>query len=177
MHSSVRIRMGKDGLGYDDKGTYDSEALQGWIMHGIETDPETPVALGAPGLVGKMKGVVWKKAAYPERNVKAKEKGARPKVEQLEREGPRDLIEIKEDPLGDFERTVLKLWPEIQRDFDSVVPKKHEQSVNKAHTYPATQNKRQGSQGGRQARDSGTGSTGSRDGLRLVTEHRRSETS
>src|SRR5438552_13903049 len=32
MHSSVRIRMGRQGLGYNDKGTYDSEALQGWTM-------------------------------------------------------------------------------------------------------------------------------------------------
>lgn len=130
IHSSVRIRMGKHGLGYNDKGKYDSEALQGWVMHGMETNPDTPVALDAPGAVGKMKNVVWKKATYPEKL----ENG---RAEILQSKGKTQLIELDEEPLGPFERLILQLWPEIQRDFDTIVPGRHQQKVNKAQTLPA----------------------------------------
>lgn len=155
IHSSVRIRMGKDGLGYNDKGKYDSEALEGWVMYGMETNPDTPTALNAPGAVGKMKNVVWKKKVYPEKLVGGK-------VEILDKEGKTDVVELEEEPLGSFERQILQLWPEIQRDFDTTVPGRHQQKVNKAHTVPV---------------EGHVGSIDSRDGLKLETgAKRRSET-
>lgn len=128
IHSSVRIRMGRDGLGYDDKGRYASEALQGWVMHGTETDPDTPIALGAPGLVGKMKGVVWKKAVPGENPVGEKKF-------KIDDNVPKIVRDISEEPLGEFERQILQLWPEINHIWDTTGPGTHEQKVKKAHTY------------------------------------------
>jgi hypothetical protein len=164
IHSSVRIRMGKNGLGYNDKGKYDSEALQGWVMHGMETNPDTPIALNNPGQVGKMKNVVWKKAVYPEKLIKAPpadglQKG---KVEILQSGKKSDTIELEEDHLGDFERKILQMWPEISDNFDNIVPGRHQQKVDRAHTVPV-----------------GEGSNGVRvheDPLKLQNGKRRSET-
>ncbi|KIX07996.1 uncharacterized protein Z518_02650 [Rhinocladiella mackenziei CBS 650.93] len=156
IHSSVRIRMGKDGLGYNDKGKYDSQALQGWVMHGMETNPDTPIALGAPGPVGKMKNVVWKKAIYPEKLIGGK-------VKIVQTKGKTETIQLEEEPLGVFERQILQLWPEIQRDFDTIVPGRHDQQVNKASTYPL---------GGYVDEPADTNG----NGLKLDTGKRRSET-
>lgn len=122
IHSSVRIRMGKNGLGYNDKGRYDSSALEGWTMHGVETNPDTPIALGLPGAVGKMTNVVWKKTI--------KTKDAKGNKEE-------EVLEMREDELSGFERRLLNLWPELARDFEAVRPGRHDTIVIRASTYPA----------------------------------------
>ncbi|KAI1620276.1 hypothetical protein EDD37DRAFT_641053 [Exophiala viscosa] len=113
IHASVRIRRGKKGLGYNDKGVYDPPALGGWDMSGFETNPETPIALNEPGQVGTMTGVVYRKAVYPETVVDGK-------VKVLADKGKTKILEMQEEPLGPFERQILDLWPEIQKDFDTI---------------------------------------------------------
>ncbi|KAJ9605793.1 hypothetical protein H2200_009642 [Cladophialophora chaetospira] len=138
IHSSVRIRMGKDGRGYNDKGKYDSSALEGWVMHGTETNPDTPIAQNNPGQVGKMKNVVWKKKVYKEQLIEppAENGQKKGKVEIYQGGGLTDTIELEEEPLGTFERSILQMWPEIDHDFDSIMPGTHKRDVNRAHTVP-----------------------------------------
>jgi uncharacterized protein (DUF2235 family) len=130
IHASVRIRRGKNGYGYDDKGTYDPPALKGWGMHGLETNPDTPIAINAPGAVGKMTGVVYKKAVAPE----TVEKG---QVRDLESRGKKDVLELREEPLGVFERQILQLWPEINKDFDTIGTEGAQ--VDRVQTHPVGQ--------------------------------------
>jgi hypothetical protein len=115
IHSSVRIRRGKKGLGYNDKGIYNPPALQGFVVHGLQTNPDTPIATSEPGPEGEMTGVVWKKPVYPENVIDGK-------VQVLTSKGKTDNLELPEEPLGLFERRVLELWPEIQKDFDTLSP-------------------------------------------------------
>lgn len=192
IHSSVRIRMGKHGLGYDDQGTYDSQALQGWVMHGLETNPDTPIALNAPGQVGEMKNVVWKKSIVAEDvqsdgRVKAKAQAKGKGKGSTSTTTETITIEIPEELLGAFEHDMLKLWPEINSIFHSLQPGRHEKQVRKASTYPTERKSssgKWGSHGGTggesstnaaaQARN-GSGSEGKygsgsgRDGLTLDT--------
>ncbi|ETN46020.1 uncharacterized protein HMPREF1541_00203 [Cyphellophora europaea CBS 101466] len=126
-HSSVRIRMGKRGKGYDDKGFYDSDALQGWVMSGDMADPDTPHQRSLPGPAGAMKNVVWHK-----RVTRRNDKGEEEDIETLN---------MPEDPMGDFERTILQLWPEISESFDCITPGGHGQDIKKrALTYPPAGN-------------------------------------
>lgn len=113
VHSSVRIRMGRRGLGYNDRGTYDSEALQGWTMYGIETTPST---LGLPdgSKAGRMKQVKWVKE-----DPKTKER-----------------LELLEDEIGEFERKIMTAWPEVYEEFDAIRPGTHAASVRRSSTYP-----------------------------------------
>ncbi|KIW30846.1 uncharacterized protein PV07_02539 [Cladophialophora immunda] len=173
IHSSVRIRMGKHGLGYNDKGAYDSQALEGWVMHGVETNPDTPIAISAPGAVGKMKSVVWKKQVYPEKlieppSLNGERKG---KVEIFESKGKTHWLELEEEPLGAFERKILQEWPvgDIKKDFDTIVPGRHQQNVDRAHTVPLD-----GHDHVRGASSSSAGRNG--EPLTVQTGKRRSET-
>jgi uncharacterized protein (DUF2235 family) len=127
VHASVRIRRGKKGLGYNDKGTYDPPALKGWTMYGVETQPDTPIALNAPGPVGKMTAVKYRKSVYPESVIDGK-------VKVLNDEGQTDVLELPEEPLGAFERQILQLWPEIEKDFD--VLGEGDIHVERAQRYP-----------------------------------------
>lgn len=113
IHASVRIRRGKKGLGYNDKGIYDPPALRGWDMSGFKTNPDTPVALNEPGQVGMMTGVVYSKAVYPESVVDGK-------VKVLADQGKTKILELPEEPLGPFEKQILELWPEIEKDFGTI---------------------------------------------------------
>ncbi len=138
IHSSVRIRMGKDGRGYNDMGKYDSEALEGWEWSGTETNPDTPIAVTAPGQAGKMKNVVWKKKVYKEKLIEppsetGQKKG---KVEIFQSQGLTDTISLEEEPLGLFEKEILQMWPEISNDFDTITPGKHRRNIDRAHTVP-----------------------------------------
>lgn len=114
-HSSVRIRMGKRGKGYNDKGFYDSEALQGWVMSGDAADPKTPHQLTMPGTAGAMKNVKWHK-----RVTKRNERGEEEEIETLE---------IPEDDMGEFEKRILRLWPEISDEFDVITPGGHRREI------------------------------------------------
>ena len=113
VHSSVRIRMGRKGLGYNDRGTYDSDALQGWTMCGVET---TPSSLGLPNgsRAGRMKQVKW---------VKDDPKGV-------------GKLVMPEDDIGEFERKIMFAWPEIYEEFDAIRPGAHKTSVRRSSTYP-----------------------------------------
>ena len=124
VHSSVRIRMGKNGLGYNDKGTYDSEALKGWTLHGDEVDrhehpSDTPVVDNDSDDIGKMDNVRWTK--------------------QTKQDGRAHVLEMKEDKLGDLERTILDAWPEIAQEFDSLRPSAkggRDVEIKRAGTFP-----------------------------------------
>ncbi|EXJ87389.1 hypothetical protein A1O3_04348 [Capronia epimyces CBS 606.96] len=187
IHSSVRIRMGRSGLGYNDKGKYDSQALQGWELQGLDTHPDTPIAQDTPGAVGRMTGVLWKKAVVPEKVVEVNG------VEQVQVDDPRGpskkthLIQLQEEPLGLFERKILQFWPEINTDFDSIVPGRHARKVSKSTTYPVGWNRSHyddsngvdngGGEGDELAKEVGDSTTSAtRDGLRLLTRHSRVET-
>jgi uncharacterized protein (DUF2235 family) len=123
IHASVRIRMGKKGLGYDDKGLYDSEALKGWTMVGEESNPHTPHQMSMPGEPGALKHVRWRKA------IKRKDEKTGEETEET-------LI-MQEDEMGQFEKMILQLWPDIKEEFNRVLPGGHRQSVARAVTYPA----------------------------------------
>ena len=103
IHSSVRIRMGKKGLGYDDKGLYDSQALAGWTMAGEESNPHTPHQLELPGQAGAMKNVRWRKVVKRRNEKTGKEEDV--------------PLQMMEDEMGDFEKMILQLWPEIEEGF------------------------------------------------------------
>ena len=161
IHSSVRIRMGKNGLGYDDKGRYDSAALKDWTMVGEEANPNTPHQLTAPGEAGAMKNVRWRKVTK-RRNEKTGEK-------------EEEKIEMQEDEMGHFEKTILQLWPEIEDTWASVRPGGHRQSVARAQTYPTRQPSRKEKKGSRSSKlDERLGSDASGSGddgkLRLDTD-------
>ena len=125
VHSSVRIRMGKNGLGYNDKGTYDSEALKGWSLHGDEIDHTQSSTTKATSNdddsrdLGKMNNVRWTK--------------------QTTQDGKTHILEMKEDKLGDLERTILDAWPEIAQEFDSLRPSGkggRDVEIKRAGTFP-----------------------------------------
>ncbi|KIW19113.1 hypothetical protein PV08_03405 [Exophiala spinifera] len=167
VHASVRIRRGKHGYGYNDKGTYDPPALKGWVLHGTETNPDTPIAINTPGQVGKMTGVVYKKVVSPEvteRKGKGKGKG-KARVRVLDEHDKDHTLELREEPLGVFERQILQLWPEIQRDFDSIGSEGAR--LDRVQTYPINQ------------RAGAPGTNGGLDGLSVKTKQpgKRSETS
>jgi hypothetical protein len=122
IHSSVRIRMGKQGLGYDDTGFYDSQALKGWTLIGEDSLPYTPHQLGMPGEAGAMKNVRWRKTVQT----------INPKTGKEETQE----IFMAEDTMGAFEKTVLQLWPEIEQEFDRMRPGHHRQSIAHANTMP-----------------------------------------
>ena len=118
VHSSVRIRMGREGLGYDDKGSYASSALQGWTMYGEETAPDTPIQQTAPGPMGAMTKVVWKKMTRGEK-------------------GREEEIEMPEEELGAFEKQILQLWPEIKEHFGVIRPgSDHPTRIGRGKTFP-----------------------------------------
>ena len=122
VHSCVRIRMGKGGLGYNDHGKYESEALSGWTFYGTETNPDTPYQATRPGEMGAMKQVVWrKKFAYP---------------------NSKDVqtLEMKEDIMGAFEMKILQLYPDIEAEFGNIRPGNHHQVVKRASTAPMLMN-------------------------------------
>lgn len=122
IHSSVRIRMGRAGLGYDDRGDYESSALEGWTMHGVETNPDTPIAQSLPGAVGQMTNVTWKKTVQT--------KDSKGKVENV-------VLEMPEDTMQGLERKLLNLWPDLAKDFDCLKPRRHKLEIVKAATFPS----------------------------------------
>ena len=120
IHSSVRIRMGRQGLGYNDKGTYDSEALQGWTMKATEqAAAPTPVDVHSPGAVvkGKISDVRW--------------------VKKLPGDKETPELNLLEDELADLERTILESWPELYEEFNTVLPGSHATSMRRSSTFPS----------------------------------------
>ncbi len=121
IHSSVRIRMGRQGLGYNDKGKYDSEALQGWTMNASEdpsTEAETPTDVHSPGAVvkGRIRDVRW--------------------VRKLPGSKEMPELVLLEDTLGDLERRILQTWPELSEQFDTIRPVQHATSMRRSSTFP-----------------------------------------
>lgn len=102
MHASVRVRMALDGPGYDDKGNYASDALQGWEFEWQSyADPNTPWQTSQPGEVGKRKGVEWVKRSLAN-------KGSQEQAE----------IRMPEDTMTEFERIVLRHWTSCEEDWE-----------------------------------------------------------
>lgn len=96
MHPSVRVRMALDGRGYDDKGEYESVALEDWKYEWTEyAQPDTPFQLTQPGEVGKLKDVEWVKI------VKDKE-----------------IARMPEDKLAEFERVILRHWTAAEDNWE-----------------------------------------------------------
>ena len=127
LHASIRIRMGKKGLGYDDRGTYDPASLQGWKMHGTEVLPNQPMSPGGGTGLTQMKNVVWTKSI------------ANPDPES---NGSKDLeLSMPEDELGDLERVILNIWPEISSEFGTLVPPggKDRVDIKRATTFPGVE--------------------------------------
>jgi len=120
VHSSVRIRMGRNGRGYDNSksSSYDSEALQGWVMHYLEVSPAQVLMADT---AGRMEKVIWQK-----------------KVTRKDDNGKREevTLELPEDEIGGLERTIMEVWPEISKRFESIRPGAHQQSVRRSSTYP-----------------------------------------
>lgn len=121
IHSSVRIRMGQQGLGYNDRGKYDSDALQGWTMKATEepaSEAATPVNMHSPGAVvkGRIRDVHWVKTLH----------------------GNKEMPELvlPEDPLGVLERTILSSWPDLLEQFDTILPGSHAVSMKRSGTWP-----------------------------------------
>ncbi|ERF68818.1 hypothetical protein EPUS_06262 [Endocarpon pusillum Z07020] len=109
VHASVRIRMGLKGYGYNDKGLYDSEGLEGWTMHGTES-------AGERGELGGMRDVKWVKRDPQRRN-----------------DPP--LI-MPEDELAELEHEIMKSWPDVERGFASIRPGTHHMKMHKSSTDP-----------------------------------------
>lgn len=101
MHASVRVRMALDGPGYDDKGDYISEALEGWAFEWqTYSDPDTPFQRSQPGEVGKRKGVEWVKTVGKASDGKPTE------------------IRMPEDTMTEFERIVLRHWTSREDEWE-----------------------------------------------------------
>ena len=108
VHSSVRIRMGLHGYGYNDKGNYDAYGLRGWTMEGIMTPNGSISSDGIPSRQhsGAMTDVKW---------VKKDSSG----------NGGDPALVMPEDTLGDLERLVMRSWPQVEKRFDSIKPGSH----------------------------------------------------
>lgn len=128
VHASVRVRMGLKGLGYDDKGFYDSEALKGWQMAGTLVADRSrsrsklpPIDTGHP--LEKLSDVRW--------FLDAGEKDA---------PQPGQLI-LPEDKLGDLEMDILKDWHKFVWDkLPTLSPGGHASTLSKAESFPLTGN-------------------------------------
>ncbi len=109
VHASVRVRMGLKGYGYNDKGFYDSEGLEGWTMHGTETPAEGDQ-------LGGMKDVRWVKR-------------------DPTRKKERPLV-MPEDEMGELEHEIMNSWPDVEKVFASIRPGLHHMRVHKSSTDP-----------------------------------------
>lgn len=97
MHASVRVRMALGGKGYNDTGSYASEALKGWSYDWKkDTIPDTPWQQSQPGEVGRLKGVEWFKISTV--------KSADGKHEIKEE------LYMPEDTMTEIERIILRHW-------------------------------------------------------------------
>lgn len=98
MHASVRVRMALGGHGYDDKGSYESDALQGWKYEWeAYAQPDTPFQLTQPGEVGKLKNVEWVKFSS---------------------NGDKEILRMPEDKMTAFERVILRHWTAAEADWE-----------------------------------------------------------
>lgn len=98
MHASVRVRMALDGLGYDDKGRYESDALQDWKYDWeAYAQPDTPFQLTQPGEVGRLKNVEWVKFSPG---------------------GETEIARMPEDKMAGFERVILRHWTGAEDDWE-----------------------------------------------------------
>lgn len=98
MHSSVRVRMALGGLGYNDEGSYESDALHGWKYEWADyAMPNTPFQLTQPGEVGRLKNVEWVKFSPG---------------------GATEVARMPEDKMTNFERVVLRHWTGAERDWE-----------------------------------------------------------
>lgn len=117
VHASVRIRMGLRGYGYNDKGFYDSQGLQGWTMEGTESPSSSILtATGKTVQLGSMTGVKW-----------VKKDPSRPNEP--------DLV-MPEDELGELEREIMKSWPNVEKGFSMIRPGAHTLRMQKSMTDP-----------------------------------------
>ncbi|KAL9107745.1 MAG: hypothetical protein Q9227_007367 [Pyrenula ochraceoflavens] len=125
VHASVRVRMGMKGLGYNDKGYYDSQALKGWKMEGtLSTDRSRPrisvedmVPPGVPKpTLERLTDVCWR-------------------YETGENENPE--LTMPEDELGDLEMEILRDWHKNVWDrLPTLGPGGHASTMKKAESFP-----------------------------------------
>lgn len=131
VHASVRIRMGLRGYGYDDKGFYDSQGLEGWTMEGTEVESPPSSAEGGEASplitaaanpeLGSMRDVKWVKRAH--------QNGEHSDFKHF------DMV-MPEDELGELEREILKSWPDVEKGFALIRPGAHPLRMLKSSTDP-----------------------------------------
>jgi len=100
IHACVRVRMGLGGLGTADSGPYNSEALQGWSLAGVDSNSEEVNDAVEPQHVGQ-RNIRW-------------EYGGDAK------QGP--MITLPEDELGDVELRLLEMYPELYQKIWNIAP-------------------------------------------------------
>lgn len=124
VHASVRVRMGLGGLGYNDKGFYDSEALKGWQMKGTLVADQSRSRSKLPPLetehpLEKLTNVRW--FNDPGEN-------DAPQSEQFI---------LPEDTLGDLEMDILKDWHKyVWEQLPTLSPGGHANTLTKAESFP-----------------------------------------
>lgn len=121
VHASVRIRMGLRGYGYNDKGFYDSQGLEGWTMEGTEASCSS----AASSFTSAGKNVVERASMIDVKWVKR---------DPDERSDP-DFV-MPEDELGELEREIMKCWPDVEKGFAMIKPGAHPLKMNKSSTDP-----------------------------------------
>lgn len=90
--------MALGGHGYDDKGSYESDALEGWKYEWeAYAQPDTPFQLTQPGEVGKLKNVQWVKFSP---------------------DGQTEIVRMPEDKMTTFERVILRHWTNADVDWE-----------------------------------------------------------
>lgn len=122
VHASVRVRMGLGGLGYNDQGFYDSEALKGWKMKGTlvaERARANLPPLETKHPLERLSNVCW--------------------FSDMEGEyAPQSEPPIlPEDTLGDLEMDILKDWHKYVWDqLPTLSPGGHAKTLTKAESFP-----------------------------------------
>ena len=125
VHASVRVRMGLKGLGYNDQGYYDSQALTGWRMEGTlcteRSRPRASIETKVPPIatkptIDRLQDVRW---VY----------------DTGEKTIPR--LVMPEDQLGDLEMEILRDWHKnVWDQLPTLSPGGHPSSTKKAESFP-----------------------------------------
>ncbi|KAH0551739.1 hypothetical protein GP486_007044 [Trichoglossum hirsutum] len=97
IHASVRVRLGlKDAKGIDDKGGYKCEALDGWVLEGVDIDGDGVIDGSSAETLGQTE-ISWR---YKDPNVPV----------------------LKEEVLGDLEKELLFHFDDMATKVMKIIP-------------------------------------------------------
>ncbi|KAH0541952.1 hypothetical protein FGG08_003584 [Glutinoglossum americanum] len=97
IHASVRVRLGLKGAkGIDDKGRYKCEALDGWILEGVDIDGDGVIDGSSAGNLGQTE-ISW-------------------------RHKDPDVPRLKEEVLGDLEKELLFHFDDMATKVMKIIP-------------------------------------------------------